>query len=112
MALRTPKHRRPTKPGDILLEEFLEPLNISQVELAKRLGIPFQRVNQIVGGKRAVSPDTALRLSKLFGTSVDFWLNLQLACDVYEAHNSPTAEDIKKIRTLDTKNSLRRVKGA
>lgn len=84
----------------MLREEFLEPMGITQVELADRLGIPFQRVNQICREKRAVTPDTALRLSRLFGNSVDFWLNLQIAWDVYEAQRAPAAESIRKIRAF------------
>lgn len=99
---RTPKYRAPTKPGEVLLEEFLHPLRISQVELARMLGIPFQRVNQIVRGRRSLTPDSALRLSRLFGTSVDFWLNLQLACDVYDAEHSERAQEIRRIKALDT----------
>jgi addiction module HigA family antidote len=99
---RTPLHRAPSHPGEILSKDFLEPMNLSQSELANRLGIPFQRVNQIVRGRRSVTPDTALRLSKLFGTSVDLWLNLQLACDVYDASHSPNARDIEKIERIDT----------
>lgn len=101
---RTPLHRAPSHPGEILLRDFLEPMNLSQSELATRLGIPFQRVNQIVRGKRSVTPDTALRLSKLFGTSVELWLNLQLACDVYEASHSANARDIEKIETLNARD--------
>lgn len=97
--IRIPTNRRPVHPGEVLLEEFLEPLGISQVELANRLDIPFQRINQIVNEKRAVTPDTALRLSKLFGTSVDFWMNLQLACDIYEAIHS-AGRSLQKIRTI------------
>jgi addiction module HigA family antidote len=88
-------------PGEVLREEFLGPLGLSQVDLADHLGIPFQRVNMIVREKRAVTPDTALRLSKLFGTTVDFWMNLQLACDVYEAEHSPDARSIQKIEKLE-----------
>jgi addiction module HigA family antidote len=95
--LRIPTNRRPVHPGEVLREEFLEPMGLSQVELADRLGIPFQRVNMIVREKRAVTPDTALRLSRLFGNTVDFWMNLQLACDVYEAEHSPDARSIQKI---------------
>jgi addiction module HigA family antidote len=95
--LRVPTNRRPVHPGEVLREEFLEPMGLSQVELADRLGIPFQRVNMIVREKRAVTPDTALRLSRLFGNTVDFWMNLQLACDVYEAEHSPDARSIQKI---------------
>lgn len=98
--LRIPTNRRPVHPGEVLREEFLAPMGLSQVELADRLGIPFQRVNMIVREKRAVTPDTALRLSRLFGTTVDFWMNLQLACDVYEAEHSPEARSIRKIKKL------------
>ena len=96
--LRIPTSRAPVHPGEVLREEFLEPMEISQVELAKLLDIPFQRVNMIVNEKRAVTPDTALRLSRLFDTTVDFWMNLQVARDVYEAANSPdAARSIRKI---------------
>ncbi len=98
--LRIPTHRAPVHPGEVLREEFLEPMGLSQVELAKRLDIPFQRVNMIVNEKRAVTPDTALRLSRLFDTTVDFWMNLQLARDVYEAANAPEARSIQKIEKL------------
>lgn len=72
--LRIPTNRPPVHPGEVLREEFLEPMGLSQVELADRLSIPFQRVNMIVREKRAVTPDTALRLSKLF----EPWLHLNL----------------------------------
>jgi addiction module HigA family antidote len=98
--LRIPTNRSPVHPGEVLREEFLEPLNLSQVELAKLLDIPFQRVNMIVNEKRAVTPDTALRLSRLFGTTVDFWMNFQMAWDVYEAEHSPEARAINKIERL------------
>jgi addiction module HigA family antidote len=77
-----PTHRIPTHPGEILLEEFLSPLGITQVQLAGHLGIPIQRVNEIVRGKRGVSPDTAWLLSKAFSTTPEFWLNLQAAHDL------------------------------
>ncbi|HLH21962.1 MAG TPA: HigA family addiction module antitoxin [Chloroflexota bacterium] len=80
-----PTHRPPTPPGEILLEEFLKPLGMSQVETARRMGIPLNRLNEIVRGKRGVTADTALRLARLLGTSPEFWLNLQMACDLYQA---------------------------
>ncbi len=95
--LRIPKNRAPSHPGEILREEFLLPMGISQVELAKRLNIPFQRVNQIVGEKRSVTPDTALRLAKLFDTTPDLWLNLQLGWDLYHAQHSTKAKEIERI---------------
>lgn len=104
--IRIPTNREPVHPGEVLLEEFLEPMGITQVELADRLDIPFQRVNQIVNEKRAVTPDTALRLSKLFGTSVDFWMNLQLACDIYGAIHS-AGQSLKKIRAIKPREFAR-----
>jgi len=73
-----PENRIPTHPGEILLEEFLKPLGLTQVALAKHLGIPTQRVNEIVRGKRGITPNTAWLLSQAFGTSPQFWLNLQM----------------------------------
>ena len=67
----------PIHPGEILLEEFLKPMGISQYRLAKDISVPPRRINEIVHGKRAVSPDTALRLSRYFGLSERFWINLQ-----------------------------------
>ena len=83
-----PKHRIPTHPGEILLEEFLRPLGVSQVRFARHLGIPLQRVNQIVRGKRGVTPQTAWLLSQALGTTPEFWLNLQTAHDL--AASRPT----------------------
>ena len=82
------------------MAEFLDPLGMTQVELAERMNVPFQRVNQIVRRKRAVTPDTALRLSRLFGTSAELWLNLQQAWDLYEALHSPAAVKIAAIEPI------------
>ncbi len=73
---------RPIHPGEILLEEFLKPLGISQYRLAKDISVPTRRINEIVLGKRAISPDTALRLSRYFGMSDRFWMNLQARYDI------------------------------
>jgi addiction module HigA family antidote len=72
-----PKSRIPTHPGEILLQEFLIPMELSQASFAKHLDIPTQRINEIVKGKRGISPDTAWLFSQAFGTSPEFWLNLQ-----------------------------------
>jgi addiction module HigA family antidote len=72
-------------PGEVLFEEFLEPLGISQNRLARDLSVPPRRINEIVLGKRAVTPDSALRLARYFGTSERFWLGLQLDYDLEEA---------------------------
>jgi addiction module HigA family antidote len=78
MAQRLP----PIHPGEILLEEFLEPMGISQYRLAKDISVPPRRINEIVLGKRAITPDTALRLSRYFGLSERFWMNLQTRYDI------------------------------
>jgi antitoxin HigA-1 len=72
----------PIHPGEVLLTEFLQPLQLSQYALAKAIGVPTRRINEIVLGKRAISPDTALRLSRYFGLSERFWLNLQIRYDL------------------------------
>jgi addiction module HigA family antidote len=72
----------PIHPGEILLEEFLKPMGISQYRLAKSISVPARRINEIVHGKRAISPDTALRLSRYFGLSERFWMNLQARYDL------------------------------
>ncbi|HYD52860.1 MAG TPA: HigA family addiction module antitoxin [Gemmatimonadaceae bacterium] len=98
--VRIPTDRPPTHPGEMLLEEFLRPLGISQSELAERIGVSYPRVNELVHGKRAMTPDTALRLERLLGVEAAFWLNLQLAWDLYHAVHSKAAAEIKKIRRL------------
>lgn len=80
-----PKHRTPTHPGEMLLKEFLEPMGISQAKLAEDLGIPIQRVNTIIRGKRGVSAETAILLARYFKMSPEFWMNLQTAYDLYQA---------------------------
>ncbi len=90
-----PTKRVPTHPGEILLEEFLVPLEISQVELAAHIGVPVQRVNEIVRGRRGVSPESAWLLAKALGTTPEFWVNLQSAHDL--AAQKPT-RSIKPMR--------------
>lgn len=72
----------PIHPGEILLEEFLRPMGISQYRLANEISVPPRRINEIVQGKRAITPDTALRLSRYFGLSERFWINLQMRYDL------------------------------
>jgi addiction module HigA family antidote len=103
--LRIPKNRPPTHPGEMLMEEFLKPLGMTQVELARRIAVPFQRVNQIINRKRALSPDTALRLSRLFGTTPGFWLALQQRWDLYEAVHSVEGRAIARIKPVSRKAS-------
>jgi addiction module HigA family antidote len=77
-----PKHRIPTHPGEVLLEEFLKPLNLTQVQIAEHIGVSVQRVNEIVRGKRGVSSETAWLLASALGTTPEFWTNLQTAFDL------------------------------
>ena len=81
--VRVPTNRTPTHPGEMLLEEFLDPMGISQRDLADNLHVPYQRINEIVNGRRGITPSTALRLAKFFDMSADFWMNLQLRWDLY-----------------------------
>ncbi len=90
-----PTHRIPTHPGVILAEEFLQPLGISQAALARHLGIPLQRVNEIVRGKRGVSPETAWLLAGAFGTSPEFWVNMQAHHDLAAGRPGRTVRRIK-----------------
>jgi antitoxin HigA-1 len=80
--VRIPTDREPTHPGEILREEFLKPLGITQLQLADGIHVPFQRINELVNGKRGVTPSTSLRLAKFFGVSEDFWINLQIRWDL------------------------------
>ena len=82
------------------MEEFLKPLGMTQVALTERIGVSFPRVNELVRGKRGVTPDTALRLERLFGMEAQFWLKLRLARALYQATHSPAAKAIRKIRRL------------
>ncbi len=97
--VRIPTHREPTHPGDMLLVEFLEPMGITQRELAESIHVPYQRVNEIVNKKRGITPSTALRLAKFFGVSEDFWLSLQLRWDLYKAKKIE-AKEIKAIKPV------------
>ena len=97
---RLPRHRPPTHPGEMLLEEFLKPLSISQSAFAIRLGVSFPRLNEIVRGKRGVTADTALRLAQVTGMGADFWLGLQLDWDLWHALRSDAAARIARLEPL------------
>jgi antitoxin HigA-1 len=92
-----PTHRPPTHPGEMLLEEFLNPMALSQRDLAQAIGVPYQRINEIVNGRRGITPSTALRLAQFFGMSPDFWMNLQQRWDLYHAQRdeSDALQEIK-----------------
>lgn len=93
--------RKPFTPGEVLQEEFMNHYQLTQQELAKKLDVPRRRVNEIINGKRAITPDTALRLSKLFNMSPEFWLMLQLKIDLWNAlHNQKMLNKVAKIESL------------
>jgi addiction module HigA family antidote len=96
-----PTHRPPTTPGELLEREFLKPLNMTQTAFAKHIGIGRDRLNDIIHGRRAVTPETAMRLSAALGTTVQFWLNVQLAVDLRKAQQSQKiAKAVKRIPPL------------
>jgi addiction module HigA family antidote len=95
--IRIPTNRAATHPGEILREDFLVPMGLTQKELADAIRVPFQRVNEIVSGKRGLTPSTALRLARYFGNSPGFWLNLQMRCDLQTVELREKNE-LKKIR--------------
>ena len=98
--IRIPKNRPAIHPGEMLLEEFLIPMGLTQKQLADAIKVPFQRVNEIVSGKRGLTPSTALRLAKFFDMSPTFWLNLQMARDIQSAQQKEkdVLKQIKPIR--------------
>ncbi len=97
--IRVPTHREPTHPGEMLLEEFLKPMELSQRELADGIRVPYQRVNELINRRRGITPATALRLAKYFGNTPAFWMNLQLRWDLYQAQQSE-AEALRTIRRV------------
>ena len=90
--IRVPTHRVPTHPGEMLLEEFLIPMGLTQRELAAAIHVPYQRINEIINGHRGMTPSTALRLAKFFGMSASFWMNLQLRWDLYQTQQAEVKE--------------------
>lgn len=97
---RLPTHRPPTHPGEMLREEFLSPLGISQSAFAIQLGVSFPRLNEVINAKRSVTPDTALRLAQVTGMSADFWLGLQQDWDLWHALRSKEAAQIARLKPL------------
>jgi addiction module HigA family antidote len=87
----------------MLFEEFLKPMGLTQRELADSIHVPYQRINEIINGRRGITPSTALRLSRFFGVSPDFWLNLQLRWDLYFAQQAE-ADELKTINPASTQS--------
>ena len=101
------KKIQPVHPGEVLLEEFLNPMGISQYRLAKDISVPARRINEIIHGKRSISVDTALRLSRYFGISERFWLNLQIRYDleIQKDRLEKRIENEVKVLLLDKKSA-------
>ena len=93
--IRVPTHREPTHPGEMLREEFLKPMHLSQRDLADGIRVPYQRVNELINKRRGITPATALRLAKFFGNSPAFWMNLQLRWELY--HAKQTEADVLRL---------------
>lgn len=95
-----PTHRAPTAPGEVLREEFILPFKMTQGDFAQRIGVPTETVNRIVNGKRGISPEMALRLAAALGTTPQFWLNLQAACDLFDAREK-SADSLAAIEPIE-----------
>lgn len=96
----TMKRLAPVHPGEVLREDFLAPLGVTQYRLAKSLSVPARRINEIVHGKRAITADTALRLARFFGTSERFWLNLQTGYDLEVERDRLSKRLLKEVAVL------------
>jgi addiction module HigA family antidote len=90
--VRIPTDREPTHPGEMLLEEFLAPMGLTQRELADAIGVPYQRINELVNGRRGITPSTALRLAQFLGTTSAFWMNGQARWDLYHAQRAEASQ--------------------
>lgn len=108
--VRIPTHREPHHPGEMLLEEFLKPMDLSQRDLAKGIHVPYQRVNELVNRRRGITPSTALRLGKYFGMTPAFWMNVQTRWDLYHAQRSEkqALREIRRIRKSGSATPNRR----
>lgn len=103
---RLPQNRPPTHPGEMLLEEFIKPLHLTQAELARCLEVSYLRLNEIISLRRSMTPDTALRLSWVLGISADFWLGLQQDWDLWHAMNSPEANRINRLSSALARHGI------
>jgi len=102
MPIAVPKKRQPTTPGEIINEEFLRPLEMSQAELARKMGVPTNRISQLIAGKRGLTAETALRLEAVLGIDATTWMNLQSTCDIWAAKQGKPAKGLKRLVELKT----------
>jgi addiction module HigA family antidote len=107
-----PLHRISTHPGQVLLKEFLEPLRLTQVRLAKAIHIPQNRVNELVRGKRGITPETALLLAEYFKNSAEFWMNLQTAYDLTRVRGALRKRPMAASRSGSARRSASRIRPA
>lgn len=103
--IRLPKYRPPISPGTLLADEFIEPLGLTITAFAKHIGVGRDRLSEIVNGRRRITPDTAMRLSIALGTTVQFWLNAQMARDLHDANRSAKTAAFKKIKPISGSRS-------
>lgn len=101
MGTRVPTNRAPNHPGEILEDLFLEPLGMTQTELADRLGVSYKRVNAIVNGRRSVTAESALMLARLFDTTPEYWMNMQSTYDLYRAMHGESADKIDRVDPIE-----------
>lgn len=98
--LTVPKNRRPVSPGEVLREDFLDELDLTQEQLAEAIGVHRTTVNEILNGRRAITSEMALRLGHALSTTAEYWMNLQKAVDLYDAQHSSIVREIRKLRVL------------
>lgn len=98
--LTVPKNRRPISPGEVLREDFLDELELTQERVAEAIGVHRTTVNEVLNGRRAITPEMALRLGHAFSTTPEYWMNLQKAVDLYDAQHSKVVREIEKLRVL------------
>lgn len=99
-AMIKPQKRRPIRPGEVLREDYIEPLGMTQGALADALEVDRSTINEIVNGRRAVTPEMALRLAHALRTTPQYWINLQAAVDLYDAQHSPLAKEVAQLKVL------------
>ena len=100
MSVLVPKKRRPPHPGEIIRELYMQPLGVTCRDLARGMHISYVRLNEILNGRRRITPDTAMRLARVFRTSDALWLNMQTVLDLFDARHSPEAKKIARLKPL------------
>jgi antitoxin HigA-1 len=101
VVLEVPENRRPTLPGEIVLQEFLKPLGVTKASFARHIGVTYARLNDVVNGRRGITPDIAMRFEKALGPSAEFWLKLQHTVDIYDARHTKRTKTVDRIRPLE-----------